>query len=592
MATSLAYWTRAGLFALAAVTSGSGALAPLAAAPPVVAALAGAPTLPVATSAKPAIAVVVRPAAWSDALREWKAYRAAQGHAIIEVDAELGPVAIHSTIVRLATEAAQRQQTNPTERSVGYVLLIGDGDRGPLIKSVLPAWYRQSTAMVKLGGDAEMATDSPYADIDGDEKPDLAIGRVPADSAEAARQFLGRTIAYEQQQNFGLWRRDVRVVAGVGGFGALADSVIEMTTSRFLTDRVPAWADVAMTYASPNSPYCPDPWRFSAATVDQLNAGSMFWVYVGHGHVKHLDFLRVDRDFIGIFNDSQVGTVRASSRSPIAVFLACYTGAFDAREDCLSEQLVMSSQGPVAALAATRVTGPYGLASMAGGMLDQCYVQRVGALGDVVLQAKRGMLEPTMPVETSSETGTATAGERSSGTAPRDVQMQMITALASALSPSGHDLLAERQEHVWQMNLLGDPMLRLHHPTQLNVVATARIAPGETISVNGQAPQAGRVLVELARPRDKTPRELFVAGSFTADESVRDKMQATYAQANQRTLLRQTLDLTRPGPFACDLSTDPDLPPGRYVVRVFIESPSGCAVGSTEVLVRAARKSP
>jgi hypothetical protein len=166
----------------------------------------------------------------------------------------------------------------------------------------------------------------------------------------------------------------------------------------------------------------------------------------------------------------------------------------------------------------------------------------------------------------------------------------MITSIASALSPTGHDLLAERQEHVWQMNLLGDPMLRLHHPAPLEVVATPRVAPGETISVNGHTSLAGRILIELARPRDKTPRDLFVAGAFTADEKVRNKMQASYAQANERTLLGQTIERTTPGPFACDLATGADLPPGRYVVRVFVEGTHTCAAGSTEVLVRALRK--
>ena len=532
----------------------------------------------------PGTAIVVRPSAWSRALVAWKAHRAVQGHRIIEVDAELGQRAIQATIVRLASEAAQRQKTDPRESGLGYVLLIGDGNLGPANAPVLPAWYRPSTAMVKLGGDKEVATDNPYADIKGEEIPDLAIGRIPADSAAAAEQFLARTIAYEQQRNFGLWRRDVRVVAGVGGFGALADSVIEMTTSRFLTDRVPSWADVAMTYASPNSPYCPDPWRFSDATVNQLNAGSMFWVYVGHGHVKHLDFLRIDRDLVGILDDTQIASVRARERSPIAVFLACYTGAFDATEDCLSEQLVMSADGPVAALAATRVTGPYGLAALASGMLDQCYVQRVESLGDVVLLAKQQMMQP-------SEQDAPEGNILPAASTPRDVQMQMITAIASALSPAGHDLLAERREHVWQMNLLGDPMLRLHHPGQMEIAATPRIAPGETISVNGHAPQAGRILVELTRPRDKTPRELFVAGSFSKDQAVRDKMQDSYALANNRTLLRETIEVEAAGPFACDLPTKLDLAPGRYLVRVFVESADTFATGATEVIVRAPRKS-
>lgn len=559
----------------------------------------------------PAIAIVVRPHDWAGALTEWKAYRAAQGHAVIEIDSELGPTTVRSRIVELARSASERHDKDPAASQVGYVVLVGDGNRGPEQVPKLPAWYRASTAMVKLGGDKELATDNPYGDLDNDESPDLAVGRIPADTPEAARQFLARSIAYEQQSNFGKWRRDVRVVAGVGGFGPLADSVIEMTTSRFLTDRVPAWANVAMTYASPNSPYCPDPFRFSDATVDQLNAGSMFWVYVGHGHVKHLDFLRVERDELGIFADAQIPRVRTAGRSPIAVFLACYTGAYDAREDCLSEQLVMSPQGPVAALAATRVTGPYGLASLASGMLDQCYVHRTQSLGDAILRAKQQMLVPTAP----SDAASASADERSAEAtekpasqpieltqassapsrgepAPRqDTQMEFITAIASALSPAGHDLLAERQEHVWQMNLLGDPMLRLQHPAPVEVTVTPRVVVGETISVNGKVGQAGRVSIELARPRDKTPRDLFVAGKFSTDALVREKMQTAYAQANQRIVLGQSIDMAAPGTFACDLKTPANLAPGRYLVRVFVEGSAAWSAGSAEVSVRAPKKS-
>lgn len=571
---------------------------------------------PSAAAEPPAAAIVVRPHDWAGALTEWKAYRAAQGHAIIEIDSELGPSSIHSRITELARAANERREKDPRASKIGYVVLIGDGNRDAEQAPTLPAWYRPSTAMVRLGGDKELATDNPYGDLDNDESPDLAVGRVPADTPEAARQFLARSIAYERQSNFGKWRRDVRVVAGVGGFGPLADSVIEMTTSRFLTDRVPPWANVAMTYASPNSPYCPDPFRFSEATVDQLNAGSMFWVYVGHGHVKHLDYLHVDRDVLGIFTDSQISRVRTAGRSPIAVFLACYTGAYDAREDCLAEQLVMSSQGPVAALAATRVTGPYGLASLASGMLDQCYVHHAPSLGDAILRAKQQMLIPEAAAHADNAPGDDSRASDSQGkanggsplrtieltqaaSAPRqpepapkpDAQMQLITAIASALSPAGHDLPAERREHVWQMNLLGDPMLRLEHPAPVEVSVTPRIAAGETISVNGKVGQAGRVSVELARPRDKTPRDLFVAGKFSTDARVREKMQATYAQANQRILLGQSLELAAPGTFACDLKTPADLPPGRYLVRVFVEGNDSWSAGSAQVNVRPPTKS-
>lgn len=525
---------------------------------------------------KPKAVIVVRPAAWSNAIKSWKEYRTSQGHEVLELDAELGRAGVQATVTQMCKAAEKRREASALASLIGYLLLIGDGDQGTRQPPLLPAWYRRSTAMIKLGGDELLATDSPYADIDDDERPDLAVGRIPADTAEQAQQVLERSIAYERELDYGFWRRDVRIVAGVGGFGALADSAIEMTTSRFLTDRVPAWCNVNMTYASPSSPFCPDPFQFSDATLQQLDAGSQFWVYIGHGHVKHLDFVRVEDQQLGILDSSQIKTTANHVRPPIALFLACYTGAFDAREDCLSERMMLSPSGPVAALAASRVTGPYGLATMASGMLDECYVTKSETLGEVFMCTKRKMLEPDEAPETA--------------TAKVNSQMQLITAIAGALSPPGHDLMAERLEHVWQINLLGDPLLRLHHPQSIDIKTTPRVQPGETISVNGQAPQAGKVTVELTLPRDRTHKDLFIAGKFTTDSEVRAKMQDTYKQANQRTVQSLAIELKQPGNFACDLPTSSDLAPGRYLVRIFIEGREGCSVGAAEVQVNRPRK--
>lgn len=524
---------------------------------------------------RPKAVIVVRPAAWAGAIKNWKEYRTSQGHEVLELDAELGRAGVQAAVTQLVKAAEKRHEETPQSSLIGYLLLIGDADQGTKQVPLLPAWYRRSTAMIKLGGDELLATDSPYADVDDDERPDLAVGRIPADTAEQTQQVLARSIAYERELDYGLWRRDVRIVAGVGGFGPLADSAIEMTTSRFLTDRVPAWCNVNMTYASPSSPFCPDPFQFSDATLQELDAGSQFWVYIGHGHVKHLDFVRVEDQQLSILDSAQIKSAPHHARPPIALFLACYTGAFDAREDCLSEKMLLSPGGPVAVLAASRVTGPYGLATMASGMLDQCYVTKSETLGDVFMCTKRKMLEPDEPAEsTSGQTNT---------------QMQLITAIAGALSPAGHDLMAERLEHVWQINLLGDPLLRLHHPQVMDIKATTRIQPGETISINGVSTQAGKATIELSLPRDRTHKNLFIAGKFTTDADVRAKMQDTYRQANQRTLATQSIELTQPGDFDCDVPTQNDLAPGRYLVRVFIEGKSGSSAGATEVQVNRPR---
>ncbi|MFO1063700.1 MAG: C25 family cysteine peptidase [Pirellulales bacterium] len=334
-----------------------------------------------------------------------------------------------------------------------------------------------------------------------------------------------------------------------------------------------------MTYASPNSPYCPDPFKFSEATLEQLNAGSMFWVYVGHGHVRNLDFLRVEQDWLCILHDSQVPQVN-TQRPPIAVFLACYTGAFDAQEDCIAEQMVLSPKGPPAALAATRVTGPYGLASLAGEILDECIEKRTETIGMMMLNARRQMFVPDRAPDESSSAADSVPVD------PKDAQMEMITAIAKALSPDGHDLRQERIEHVWQLHLLGDPLLRVQRPQEIAIDALDAALADAEMQINGRAPHAGKLTVQLARRRDHSPAGLFTAGNFTTDPNVRQKMHSTYSGANERVVIECAQDVDEPGRFVCSIKVPKDTPPGRYDVRAFLQGDANWSAGHAPVQVR------
>lgn len=521
--------------------------------------------------------VVVRPAAWAGALGPWKAYRQAQGHRIAEVDASPDAQVIRSAIARLA-----EAQTDP----IRYVLLAGDVSASA--SQTIPACYYDSTAMSQFGGDAKLASDNPYADLDGDDYPDLAIGRIPADSAEQLQQVLARVMAFEQQRDFSAWRRDVHVVAGVGGFGAVADSVIEMTTRRFLADRIPGWSNLSMTQASVDSHYCPDPWRFSEACVGRLNQGGMFWVYIGHGHVKTLDYVRAGDDWLPILTHDHVPTVDVGSRPPIAVFLACYTGAFDAVEECLAEELMLSPSGPIAALAASRVSGPYGLAMLSDGLLSSCFDDQVGTLGEVVLRAKQQLLQSSAQANTapSHVLANTAPGPVPASTTPRAMQLQMIDAIASAMSPADYDLAAERREHVWQMNLLGDPLLRLCHPGPLTLQVAERAAAGETLHIAGHSDVPGKLLVELVLRRDQVRKELDSLAVDLLSQVGRDGFQQRYRAANQRIVIQRDQPLAAAGDFSIELAIPAELPRGKYAVRAFLAGQATCRAGYCELNIR------
>src|SRR5438876_792811 len=132
----------------------------------------------------------------------------------------------------------------------------------------------------------------------------------------------------------------VLIVAGVGGFSPLLDTVIETATSKLLTSGIPAAYDTRMTYGGWRSPYCPDPRLFHAMTVERHNEGCLFWVYIGHGQATELDRVSIPGERFHIFDVNDCRELQCKSGAPIAVMLACYTAAFDQPQDCLAEQLL------------------------------------------------------------------------------------------------------------------------------------------------------------------------------------------------------------------------------------------------------------
>ena len=504
--------------------------------------------------------IVVRPRAWSAAMQPWKVYRESQGYEVVELD---------SAHTAEAIRAAIKQVADAKPNTLKFILLASDVGVLPNQQIAIPVFYHRSTALVKFGGDELIATDSTFGDLDGDDLPDVAVGRIPADSPQQLAKLLARTIDFERSQDAARWRRDVHVIAGVGGFGALADGAIEATTRRFLADRIPGWADVSMTQASPQSPFCPDPWRFSETTVERMNQGGMFWIYIGHGHVKSLDYLRCDNQWLPIMTNANLPQVRIGPKSPIGLFLACYTGAFDAVEDSLAEQLVTHDNGLVAAIASSRVSGPYGLAMLSNGMLSQCFEHRTATLGEILLNAKREMMQPA-PDDKAA--------------AAKD-QSQLLNALASALSPEGYDLAAERQEHVWMMNLIGDPLLRLNYPSELRLQELAQAKPGARVTVRGTSPFAGQLQIEMAYRRGQLRPNLKQLDAFSPDMDDRRRTQLTYETANAR-VVGQAEIAVESGDFALQINVPADLPRGKYCVRAFLSGQSTWAVGYQVISIR------
>ena len=503
--------------------------------------------------------VVVCPEAFREALGPWIKHRTEQGHRIALVSNLKSAPQIRAQIREIAKGKALR-----------YIVLVGDADpamkdRRDIRARCVPTHYAKAKVNILWGSEPEIATDNWYADLNDDVVPDVAIGRLTADSPAELSRIVEKILTYERSANFGPWRRRIHFVAGVGGFGKVADAVLEMGARKLITDGVPAPFSTTMTYGSWRSPYCPDPRRFHQTTLDRLNDGSLFWVYIGHGHKRTLDRVRVPGNTHHIFDTRDVAKLDCANGSPIAIFLACYTGAFDAKSDCLAEEMLRRKGGPVAVVSGSRVTMPYAMSMMGTAMLDEVFLRRRKTLGEVVLHAKRSMVRPQ-------------------GFSTRRLMLDM---LAKTISPKDTDLAEERKEHLHLFNLIGDPLLRLRHPEPIKVDVAGTATAGSELRVSGRCAIDGRCTLELVVRRDRLTFKPAGRPTFDATGEKLAAYQDVYRRANDHRLMHCAVPLVD-GKFEKTIRI-PDAARGACHIRVFVEGEAGYAVGAANVRIKQPR---
>lgn len=523
--------------------------------------------------------IVVRPKAWNHSIQEWANYRRSE-YDIIEVDSVESPYDLRQKILN-----AVRTARHPTTA----VLLCGDVANakktllGNLVLEPITPTFEVPTR-VKLGPyvTPTLATDSFYGDLDDDECPDLSVGRLPAKDPKDLARMLRRSLDYEQSSSMGPWRDRIHATAGVGGFGMVADTAIEAVTRRLFSEGIPDRFQLQMTFASLSSPYCPPPQELSQTLIRELNEGGLFWVYIGHGNVNCLDDMIVGDLEFPICTAEHVPQIQIPQGQPIAVMLACFAGAFDAKVDCFAEMLLAKNDGPIAVIAGSRVTMPYGMSQIATEMMDGCFVDRIETIGEIVLHANRNVWNQAVQLKSSN----GSESESESGSTEkrlRDRQKGLMEGMAMALSPEGHSLVEERREHVRLMNLLGDPLLQIRQPKEIALRGGDQFSAGQVVTIDGDSPLAGTLSVELALTRDRLPTGIKPIERYDSSESVRDAMRANYDAASDLVLWRFEKKIAS-GSFSIDLPLPSDCR-GRYVIRAFVYGDQDWATGSHRIKI-------
>ena len=493
--------------------------------------------------------VVVCPPPARAAIAPWIERRTAQGYRITVVAPRPTARETREVIRRIAKTSILRT-----------VVLVGDA-RGPI---AVPTFGCPSPVGHRFGGTDRVASDNPYSDLDDDGIPDLAIGRFSVANERQLRDWYAKIVDFEQGR--GPWRTRIELVAGVGGFSPLLDHAIDRAVARLLARSLPATYTAHLTQADWRSPFCPDPRHFHRATRRSLDRGSLFWIYMGHGHPFGLDRVAVPGAHFPIMSIDHIEQLDYQTAPSIAVLFACYTGAFYA-EESFAEKLVRHRRGPVSALAASGVAMPYGMALLGDGMAHAFFEDHQRTLGDVVFEAKRSLVDQHALA-----------------------RRQWLHWSARLLSPNRNALDAERREQIVLFQLLGDPLLQLPAPERIELTGPDRARAGQSIELTANMPFPGRGHIELVagleQHRSRWPRR----HAFHNDPRELERYDTRYAKANNRVLRKERVTFEQTGPRTISLRL-PDTARGAAHVVIYTESSSGrFAVGQLDLRIDGAAR--
>ena len=264
--------------------------------------------------------------------------------------------------------AAQQWTVKPQ-----YVLLAGGASYDTLNYTAPRQANGVPTYLVQTVFGGETASDVGFAQLDEDEKPDVAIGRAPARDAEQVRVFVEKTIAYEKNAPAGEWRS--RVLAVADG----QDAAFRAEAQRFL-DQFPADYQKDLINPPAGAP------QAGAEIAGELNEGSALVGYFGHGSVTQWG-----KD--NLFTVKDVASLQNGDRLPLVINMTCLTGLFThPRVQSLAEALLWKSGGgAVAVLAPTSLTLPGDQSLLSDALVQRLLKDRAARLGDVFLQAQRAV---------------------------------------------------------------------------------------------------------------------------------------------------------------------------------------------------------
>jgi|GEM_PF-1081334 len=264
--------------------------------------------------------------------------------------------------------------------STRFVLLVG-GDtydyhdylsQGAV--SFIPSIYVQTDQVVRFA-----PSDAAYADTDGDDIPDLAIGRLPVRSSEELKSVVDKTLAYSYNDysNSSVFAADGFDAGQQYSFKADAETMIQNLPAAWANNVQKAYVDDLGTEDA------------KQVIVDSINGylgqgnGVALVSYVGHSGPS-------DWSFQGLFGESEARSLQNSGRPTVVTQWGCWNTYYVApSEDTMGHAFMLGGDGGAAAvLGASTLTQAVSERKLALQLYSRMLTPGM-TLGEAVLAAKQ-----------------------------------------------------------------------------------------------------------------------------------------------------------------------------------------------------------
>ena len=505
--------------------------------------------------------LVISPAAFVEALEPLLEKRVSDGLRVAVVT----PESIHKEFKRWPSGPKtirafiRHAYFNWEEPAAKYLLIVGDTD---VAASYDPGGVSIPTFIVNISdfsGKPYTGSDAPYSDMDGDEIPDISIGRLPADTPEDVKNMVSKIIAYETNPPPGLWKRRVSVFASTGDFG-IFDSTLEELTKRMFRSSFNPEFDVNMTYAGSALPYFLAPEEFDSKVVERFNEGALIMSYIGHGDVDGLSTVCWRGDCRSIMEVADVPRVASGGKNTFFFSISCLTGKFNILHDCIAEELVKSPEGPVGVFAASEVSHPYANALISKDLLFFLTMKKPETIGQALLSIQKAMIR-----------------RYDEDRRFMDKQFTLIM---------GKDELRDNAyDHLYIYNYLGDPATRISYPQgKVLMKAPKNASAGGSFSVaidSGDVP-SGKIFLTLeAHPTEMIYPTTGIEG--LEGEALKAAARTNYANANNKVAFSLETSLDASGSASAVVEVPDFIPTGKYYIKAYAWNDSSDASGVFEI---------